>query len=116
LRAPTHGEPGSFQQLGLAAHDQERRRVGDLGEALGIPGFALGQERAAELGDRRELGFGLLAPAAPPALFTARLAGQARQLIERPARAAETAQQLAEGLRPDSARAAELQPVDLLVA
>jgi hypothetical protein len=102
------------QQLGAAAHDQERRRVGDLGEALRIARLALGDQRAAELGDRRELGLGLLAPAAPPALLAARRAGEPRQLLERAGRAAEAAQQLSEGLRPDPTRAAELQPVDLL--
>ena len=98
-----HGDGRSLQQLGPAAHDQERRRIRDLGETLGVPRLAIGEKRAAELGNRRELGLGLVAPAAPPAVFTIRLAGQARQLVERPARAAETAQQLAEGLGPDSA-------------
>ena len=116
VASTNHGNGRSLQQLGLAAHGQERRRVGDLGETFGIFGFALGQERAAELGDRRELGLGLVAPAALPTIFTTRLAGQAWQLVQRPARVAETAQQLAEGLGTDSARAAELQPVDLLVA
>ena len=116
VAGPDHGDGRLPQELGPAAHDQERRRIGDLGETFGIFGFALGQERAAELGDRRELGLGLVAPAALPTIFTTRLAGQAWQLVQRPARAAEAAQQLAEGLGPDSARAAELQPVDLLVA
>jgi hypothetical protein len=47
--------------------------------------------------------------AAPPA----RPARAPRQLLQRPVRIAEAAHQLEEGLRPDPARAGQLQPVDL---
>src|SRR5690606_16177719 len=84
-----HGDRRPLQEGGLATYDQEWRRVSDLGEALGIGRLALGEERAAEFGDRLELGLGLVTTAAPPAVFVAGLAREARQLLERPARAAE---------------------------
>jgi hypothetical protein len=63
----------------------------------------LRDQSAADLLDRREFVLGLVPPAAPPALLAAGLAGKPRQLVERPARAAEAAQQLGEGLRADAA-------------
>jgi hypothetical protein len=75
----------------------------------------MGDQRAAELGDACELGLGVVAPAAPPALLATRAPREARQLLERETGDAETARQLEEGLRPDPARAAELQPVDLFL-
>src|SRR5690606_38783324 len=111
-----HGDRRPLQQPGIATYDQEWRRVGDLGEALGIARLAPGEERAAESGDGLELGLGLVTPAAPPAVLAAGLARETRQLLERPARAAEAGEQLEEGPRPHAAGAAELQPVDLLRA
>ena len=101
------------EQRGLAEHGQQRRRIGDLGEACGI--FRLGprDQVSAQRLERLELGLGLVAPAAPPAL-AAGLAHQARQLLVGAARRAETLQELIEGARPDAARAAQLQPVDPL--
>src|SRR4029450_7203918 len=78
--------------------------------------LAVRDQRAAELGDRGELGLGLVAPAGPPALPPTPPPGEPGQFLERAGGAAEAAQQLEEGLRPNPARAAELQPVDFLVA
>jgi hypothetical protein len=106
-----HGR--SREQRGLAEHGEQRRRVGDLGQAHRIVGLDPGDQVRAQGLQRLELGLGLVAPAAPPAL-AARLAHQARQLLVGPARRAEARQQLVEGAWPDAARAAQLQPVDLL--
>jgi hypothetical protein len=108
------GHARQVEKIEIAAHREDRRRVGDLGEALRIAGLAMRDQPSPELLQRLELGLGVLPPAAAQAVAAAHLRRQTRQLLVGAPRAAEATQKLKKSPRADPVGATQLQPVELL--
>jgi hypothetical protein len=105
-----HADRRTQQQGGIAAQRQQRRRILDGRERLGIARLAQGQEQPAEAGEGGDLIFGLRARGRTQDLRAARPCqiGQSAQGL---GRAVEAIQQPAKGDRPDAEGPRQPQPV-----